>query len=641
MLLSQSSARVNLVIPPAPEIRVPRWNKRPSGIIVPTALGRTQLAAFAGELPHDLPLPAPSVAIIGRPPSSFDQFGAYPDEVLLGFPRSTSDDLVVMASALPFERTMHALAQIAAHVEHLDRDLEAQLAFAHEVFGDTTLCERLAAFINGAEGYTSLFPPQHIAAWQRLLVLHGADIPQDQQPPADSQAIFNRAFYALGCLTEAGLGDINERDGRSRWLAFLIQNGVYNSVDPTLEAMARPATLFLDIADDFRQHQDYCDVDQWFVEDYGLSIGDQAALSMAVLAASKVRDDKADAKERSILSSGFLADVANRLGKPVEVVRDLISADRSWYAQEFAGVEITESRAVWDRTPFEKRPLLQLASGQLLLLSPLALGGWQSDGFYHRALACARRRKQIPRLQRFYGVLIERYVVETLQSAHPEPRPAGAGRVTGDRPYGRRGGMLTPDFCVDCGPDLIVGEVASGRFTLPTLVDGDDDAAARDLERLVFNKLDQLGARIADLLDGHWSPPDVALAEVQSIWPVLVTSNVIQNELLWDEIDVRAHPIFADARVKSLTLLDVEDVEQLAGIVEAGFGMADVIRQKATGPYARLDFRRFVNETANIPHEVRLDAIERKWLRSVVDGMSRLGFDIDEQRLRAELDARS
>jgi hypothetical protein len=146
---------------------------------------------------------------------------------------------------------------------------------------------------------------------------------------------------------------------------------------------------------------------------------------------------------------------------------------------------------------------------------------------------------QSERLLRFYGALVERYALQTLQQVHPEPRLPGSGRVSGDRPYGPGNGKRSPDICVDCGSDLVLIEVTSGRFTIPTLVEGDPEKAARDLTRLLWGKLDQLGGRIDDLLAGDWSPPDVDLNSVERIWPVLVTADILQNDLLWQEISAR------------------------------------------------------------------------------------------------------
>jgi len=106
------------------------------------------------------------------------------------------------------------------------------------------------------------------------------------------------------------------------------------------------------------------------------------------------------------------------------------------------------------------RPVLRLAGGAFVVVSPWAISSWIGDGFFHRALASARRRGQAERLLRFYGALVERYALQTLQQVHPEPRPVGSGRVSGDRPYGPGNGKRTPDICVDCGPDVILIEVA-------------------------------------------------------------------------------------------------------------------------------------------------------------------------------------
>jgi len=218
------------------------------------------------------------------------------------------------------------------------------------------------------------------------------------------------------------------------------------------------------------------------------------------------------------------------------------------------------------------------------------MNSWIGDGFFHRALASAHRRDpshrrdQSDRLLRFYGALVERYALQTLQQVHPEPRPPGSGRVSGDRPYGPGNGKRTPDICVDCGPDLVLIEVTSGRFTLPTLVEGDPEKGAEDLTRLLWQKLDQLGRRIDDLLAGDWSPPDVDLNSVERIWPVVVTADMLQNDLLWQEIRARMPEGLTRARVQHLTLLDLPDLEQLAALVERGFGLSDLLARKVAQP---------------------------------------------------------
>jgi hypothetical protein len=613
---------------------VPAWHERPSGLLVPTNLDRPAVRASDDRPPPGVDLPRPDLFVLGRVPSSFEQFRTYPDETALGYPISTPEDLADAAGHLTFEAGMVALARLAAHVEHMRRETRAQLSLAEAVFGDADLVARLTRFAEAVNFELEVFPAQHISALQRLLVLHGADRALGEESGVE-QAIFNRIFFAMASLSDdSGLGAIEEEGTRGRWLAYLIQNGTHNSRDAPMETMTRPQTLFTETAADLREHPDFCPVDEWFVEDYMLSISEQYALGFAVLATAKVMEESVQLHERAVLGPDFFPDIATRLGRFPNDVTGIITAARSWYAEMFSAGEQTKARAAWERTPFDMRPVLRLARGAFVVVSPWAISSWIGDGFFHRALASARRRDQAERLLRFYGAIVERYALQTLQQVHPEPRPLGSGRVSGDRPYGPGNGKRTPDICVDCGPDLILIEVTSGRFTLPTLIEGSAEKAAADLARLLFNKLDQLGRRIDDLLAGEWAPPDVELDRIERIWPVVVTADMLQNDLLWQEIKRRLPEGLGRARVQQLTLLDLPDVELLGALVEQGFGLCDLLARKAGSPYAEMDLRRFVYDSADIPHGVRLAAVEERWIQTMVRVTGLLGFDADEETIR-------
>lgn len=618
---------------------LPAWHQRPSGLLVPTNIDRPAVRASDDRPPPVVDLSRPDLLVLGRVPSSFEQFRTYPDEAALGYPISTPEDLAVAAGHLTFETGMVALASLAAHVEHMRGDARAQLSIAESVFGDADLLARLTRFARSVNFELEVFPPQHITALQRLLVLHGADRALGEESDVE-QAIFNRIFFAMASLSDdSGLGPIEEEGTRGNWLAYLIQNGTFNSRYAPMETMTRPQTLFTQTAADLRDHQDFCPVDEWFVEDYKLSISEQYALGFAVLAMAKVMEASLQLHDREILGPDFFPDIATRLGRDLNDVTGIITATRSWYAKMFgAGVQ-TKARAAWERTPFAMRPVVRLAGGAFVVVSPWAISSWIGDGFFHRALASARRRGQAERLLRFYGALVERYALQTLQQVHPEPRPPGSGRVFGDRPYGLRNGKRTPDICVDCGPDLILIEVASGRFTLPTLIEGDPERAATDLTRLLFTKLDQLGRRIDDLLAGEWAPPDVELERVERVWPVVVTADMLQNELLWQEITSRLPEGLGRARVQQLTLLDLPDVELLGALVEQRFGLCDVLARKARSPYAEMDLRRYVDDSADIPHRVRLATVEERWIQTMVRVTELLGFDADEEAIRRHAEA--
>jgi hypothetical protein len=615
--------------------RVPTWHQRPSGLLVPTTVDRPAVTEGGDRPPPGVELPRPDLIVLARPPSSLQQFRTYPDEAALGWPTSTPEDLAYAAGHLTFETGMVALAKLAAHVDHLRGNTRAQLKLAETVLGDDDLIARLTLFARTVNFELEVFPPQHITALQRLLVLHGRHGQPEDDRRGQEQVIFNRIFFAMPSLSDdSGLGPIEEAGTRQRWLAYLIQNGTYNSTDAPMETLTRPQTLFLETAADLRDHRDFCPVDEWCIEDYGLSISEQYTLGFAALATAKTMTESLELNDRSLLGADFFADLAGRLGRDPDGVLEIITAPRSWYAESFAAGEQTKTRAAWERLPFEVRPVLRLDSGTFVVISPWAMNSWIGDGFFHRALASARRRDQSERLRGFYGALVERYALQTLQQVHPEPRPRGSGRVSGDRPYGRGGGKRSPDICVDCGPDLVLIEVTSGRFALPTLVEGDAEKAAADLSRLLWQKLNQLGRRIDDLLAGEWSPPDVDLDSVERIWPVVVTADMLQHALLWQEIRARTPEGLTRPRVQHLTLLDLPDVEQLAALVERGFGLSDLLARKAASPYAEMDLRRFVYDTPDIPHEVRLATVEERWIQTMVRAAELLGFDADEETIR-------
>jgi hypothetical protein len=338
--------------------------------------------------------------------------------------------------------------------------------------------------------------------------------------------------------------------------------------------------------------------------------------------------------ERSLLGPSFLPEVAERMGLKPDRVLDGLSASRDWSRDRFVSEPDTPARAAWDRISFDQRPLLRLVDGRHLLLSPRSIQNWLGEGLFHRALAAARVTGDDDKFLRFYGALVERYVVEIFESVAGDQSIEGSGRVFAELPYRRgRDRLKSPDVVIDCGDDLILGEVTSGRFTLGTLLKASPEAALRDLNRLVFGKVEQLAERTRDFFDGRWSPPGVDASRVKRIWPVVVTADILLNELLWDEMAERLPVGLQEARVQTLTLLDLADVEQLAAIIESGQWLPTLLHRKTSGVYGRLDFRRFVFDSPDLPANRHLSMLEDRWHEVVLAAVARLGFDIDESRL--------
>jgi hypothetical protein len=575
-----------------------------------------------------MPIPSDAFFVMAKPPSAFDQMRVVIDESSLNQRVSSSEELKAMAARLSFENAMLAISRLAAHAWHIRGDTDAQVQLAPHVFGEPLLApaiEQLASAVPQLE----VFPEQHSAVLQRLLVLYGRDAVLGERQD-DEQMVFDRAWLAAAVPT----GDLDRDapdgpDGRRDWIAYLIQNGVYNRTEESLAGMIRPQLLFRDIAesDAARSHPHFCPIDEWHRDKFGLSLAQQFAVGLTVASRADTFDGETPMEQRSLVGGAYMADLADKLGHAPDVLLDLLSADRAWYKREFEKRPDTLSNMAWDRIPFEVRPFLRLSNEELLAISPRAVEAWLGDGFYHRSLAAAREKGQAEKFLSFYGYLIEEHVLRLLRHAHPERGKLASYRVMGEQRYGRGGGKLSPDVAVDCGPDLVLAEVCGGRFTLRTIIEGNADAALEELGRLVFDKVEQLDGRISELLNREWQIPEREIGHVQRIWPVVVTADVLQNGLLWDEIRERLPDVLNQPKVQSLTLLDISEVEQLAALIEHGHSLVDLLAQKANGPYAELDFTRFVYETPSLTHEVRSSLLDKRFLSEVDHAVEAFGFD--------------
>lgn len=492
-----------------------------------------------------MPISPKAFFVMANPPSAFDQMRVVIDESGLNQRVSTPDELKAMAAHLSFENAMLAISRLASYAWHIRGDTEAQLQLVPHVFGEPRLVPAIAQLAR-AVPELEIFPEQHSAVLQRLLVLYGREAVLGESQEGE-QMVFDRAWLAAAVPSGELDRDTPEGpEGRKDWIAYLIQNGAYNRTEESLASMIRPQILLRDIAasEAAKNHPHFCPIDKWYRDSFELSLAEHFAVGLAVASRADTFNEATPLEQRSLVGDAYLADVAKKLGYEPDALLELLPADRSWYRREFEKRPDTLPNMAWDRIPFEVRPFLRLSNGELLAISPRAVEAWLGDGFYHRSLAAARDKGQAKRFLSFYGYLVEEHILRVLRHAHPKRGTLASCRVLSEQKYGRGGGKLSPDVAVDCGPDLVLMEVCGGRFTLRTVVEGDADAALEELGQLVFDKAEQLDARITELLDGEWQIPERKIEHVQRIWPVVVTADVLQNGLLWDEIRERLPGVF-------------------------------------------------------------------------------------------------
>ncbi len=541
-------------------------------------------------------------------------------EEALGLPVSDRATLVALVEDLPFELTMILLSRLQGELARIRTDTQAQLNLAALIYEDVGTVHGIQAFLDGGPRRV-VFSEQNLTALQRLLVLHAReDAGLDVIAPVDVERT-KRALLAVPSVAEAAetrLRDAAQLNEDAAW-AYTMQNGAYNNTEPPLNRLVRGYMEFVEIFEATRDHADFCQLDEWFGADYGLSVIEQYAVGWGLHAASRVIDETPNLPGRGVvdppMNSALFRDNLDQIDA-------LLIGRREWYVERFVELGDDDRALAWERTPFMQRPFLNYSDGKWRLLLPRALDSWLSDGFYHRGLHSAQRRdreqqntrsENTLRYTRYFGHLAEQYVLKLTRSVYEGVAEA---EPSGEQTYFARGGeMKTSDVALAFPHDLVLIEVVSARLSREMQVEGDPVLLASALERMVLKKTRQLARVVGDLLDGAASIPAVDVAQLERIFPIVVTAGgtLFQTDLLWSRIDAALPPVLGEPPVQPLALFDMEDLETALGHVPLGHSLPDLLRQKTASPYRRREFVAFQHDVLQTPNTTRPPLLEQRF----------------------------
>jgi hypothetical protein len=557
-----------------------------------------------------------------RTPSLLDDIVIVADEQVLGLPRTEIPEVRRLLAELPLMPTLLVVAQFAAALHPIRDDPASQLQLAAEAFSqDADLLRRVAEFVavrDGTQRY--VLDEQQLYVLARLTLEEARDEQTTQWLPEDRR-IFERAM--LGVTSVVGDGARRLRQSRRHaddWVGFFLQQASLNARDQPLLAYARTWRIFAELArsDRARGHASYCPLDQWVTEDSDAALEELFAVGFAAAATATA----AAQEGRAALTDPMENYLANTtLAARHDTFTTALAASREEFTAGFARGRDDPLRTAWEIAPFQSKPFFITRTGHLVLISPSAIQSWLSHGFYYRALDSATKRGGSTRdnWTTFWGWLVETYVHEVIEQAHG-PRASGHGRVHGE--YEQRG-VKTPDVAIDAGEDLTLIEVVSVRLPLGVRAEDDTKTRATFLRRALLDKVDQLSDRIDDLFAGRISIPDVEPANVKRIWPVLVTvDDIVTSEALWAVLDRELPHALKQPQSQALTLLDLQDAETLAGMIEQGDQVHEVLADKASGPHAQRSFTAWYLQTRSSPAP-RPQAAEQRW-RQLVPALANL-----------------
>jgi hypothetical protein len=609
-----------------PRIYIPRWERRASGLVLPRSV--EQLLPFPGPgIPSDLlPKPGP-VVVVGKPPDFMAQIEVFVDEAGIGGNKSSLTDLEALAGDLPFEPAMLVLAGAAGKAFGLHGDRKAELELAREVYSDE-IYERIVDFFTRHPN-AELWSEQQVFILQRLVIEHARDGVLAEGMNYLEQHLTTGGIIAAGSLISAAVAVARDpsRDVED-WLAFFVQNGAYNAKARPLGELARAQEIYTQIARLPEMADAVCPIDEWMCEDYHFTIEEQLTIGFALAAMTNTWNEDLEAGTRPRIVPEHLDDLLAKLGfaERKQELLDLVSAERTEYAAEFAEAGTEIEKLAWETRPLMRHPFLRTEDGSLLLLSPRAIQSWLTDGFHYRLLGSAQKRsasdpkrKTSRRYTAYMGELVEAHVLGLVRSSYGE-RPIGSGRVYGDQPYETKDGEAkTSDVAIDLGLDLVLIEVSGSRLRAETLLEGSADSVGEDLKRMLVAKIIQLHGCIDALLDGSAETPagsgEVDLSRIERIWPVVVSAGaIVQNGLVWHHVREKTTELLEQAKVQPPTLLDLEDLEQLLGLVESGRDICALLAGKTTGPYRDLELAIYLNEAPGAPRErPRPEKVEASW----------------------------
>ena len=222
-------------------------------------------------------------------PLSSDQLAAALNEEELGLEPATLEQLIGTVERLPFEHSFLLLARLAAALWHVREDAHAQIELVAG-FDMPVLLGRITELVAKHEaGGTRLvvFAEQYVTALQRLLVEHARPLDLRYDPADWDLRSTVSAYFSTATVVSAADSDLQESDVDAiRWLVYWLKNGLYNTRPVMVNEFTRARELFAVLAPQLVDHPEYCPIDEWFVEDYGLTAAEQHSAGFAAYALS-------------------------------------------------------------------------------------------------------------------------------------------------------------------------------------------------------------------------------------------------------------------------------------------------------------------------------------------------------------------
>ncbi len=267
---------------------------------------RTGLGDSA-EVPSDL-LPPPQPIAAGQTPSFLDQLFSYTtaaelvslivEPELAGYvgamPSLSRADVVEILSSLPLEPAIRLSVWVQRRLRLHPTEPEKQLETMALLYGP--VFRAAGELLLRQFPRRSLFSEQQAFAWQRLLLQHGEDRAAEDLTTEEQARLLWAFLWVPDAVLDPDLDVDEQLTGLElqdeRLLRFFVSNGGLAGHAAFKHELARAYNLYHVIANSraARRHVDYCPIDDWLAERYGVNFVELQTLGFAFFARSNVGD---------------------------------------------------------------------------------------------------------------------------------------------------------------------------------------------------------------------------------------------------------------------------------------------------------------------------------------------------------------
>lgn len=324
-------------------------------------------------------------------------------------------------------------------------------------------------------------------------------------------------------------------------------------------------------------------IDLFIEEALGMPLDDLLCIGFAIWSKSQVRED---VQSPLGISFGTFLD---------HIPEESVSRFMELYSQTSDDLSMSckTSSGDWQVHPIQEKPLI-IIDGAIFILDEQYLIECFTKGVYwrlhdHSKLAYSEEVRAT--WNQFYGEMHELLVEDYLE---PFALPIiGSNEKTifyeEDLQLAFVGKAI--DVGIDFSSSVLIADAQSGQLTRKTIETGNLEQFARDLEKIAGGKLIQLEETSKNLLADPQPTNSPLQGPAKKIYPVIISGGVFPSSPITDDYisdRVRTLGYFQDARIQTLKILDLRDLEEAEGSrIRDHSTLVDIIERWQSSQYSK------------------------------------------------------